>query len=42
VKHDGYRIIALKQGERVKVWTRFGADFTDRFLGIAGRCAACL
>jgi hypothetical protein len=37
VKHDGYRIIVLKQGERVKVWARCGADFTDRFLGIVGR-----
>jgi bifunctional non-homologous end joining protein LigD len=31
VKHDGFRLVAWKQGERVKVWSRRGADFTDRF-----------
>jgi bifunctional non-homologous end joining protein LigD len=35
VKHDGYRILARKQGERVEVWSRRGADFTDRFPKIA-------
>jgi hypothetical protein len=25
----------LKQGERVKIWSRRGADFTDRFATIA-------
>ena len=35
VKHDGYRIIGLKQGERVSLWTRYGTDFTDRLLRIA-------
>jgi ATP-dependent DNA ligase len=30
VKHDGFRVLALKQGERVKVWSRRGADFTAR------------
>jgi bifunctional non-homologous end joining protein LigD len=35
VKHDGFRILAWKQGERVKVWSRRGADFTDRFQRIA-------
>ena len=35
VKHDGYRIPARKQGERVEVWSRRGADFTDRFPKIA-------
>jgi hypothetical protein len=30
VKHDGFRVLALKQGERVKVWSRREADFTDR------------
>jgi bifunctional non-homologous end joining protein LigD len=32
VKHDGYR--ALRKA-RVKLWTRHGTDFTDRFPGIA-------
>jgi ATP dependent DNA ligase domain len=35
VKHDGYRITGLKQGERVTLWSRYGADFTDRLLTIA-------
>jgi bifunctional non-homologous end joining protein LigD len=35
VKHDGYRILAHKQGERVSLWSRYGADFTDRLPGIA-------
>ena len=35
VKHDGFRILARKQGERVHVWSRRGANFTDRFTGIA-------
>jgi bifunctional non-homologous end joining protein LigD len=35
VKHDGFRILAWKQGERVQVWSRRAADFTDRFARIA-------
>ena len=34
VKHDGFRILVRKLGERTKVWSRRGADFTDRFSGI--------
>jgi bifunctional non-homologous end joining protein LigD len=35
VKHDSFRIPARKQGERVMVWSRRGADFTYRFSTIA-------
>jgi ATP-dependent DNA ligase len=35
VKHDGWRILASKQGERVQLWTRHGAAFKDRFSRIA-------
>ena len=28
-------ILAYRQGEQVRVWSRRGADFTDRFLVIA-------
>jgi bifunctional non-homologous end joining protein LigD len=35
IKHDGFRILAWKRGERVLVWSRRGADFTDRFQRIA-------
>jgi ATP-dependent DNA ligase len=34
-KHDGFRIVTLKQRERVTLWSRRGADFTDRFSSIA-------
>jgi bifunctional non-homologous end joining protein LigD len=30
VKHDGYRLLALKDGPRVKLWSRRGTDFTDK------------
>jgi bifunctional non-homologous end joining protein LigD len=30
MKHDGYRLLAPKQRERVTLWTRYGTDFTDR------------
>jgi bifunctional non-homologous end joining protein LigD len=35
MKHDGFRILARKQGERVDVWSRRGALFNDRFPKIA-------
>jgi bifunctional non-homologous end joining protein LigD len=35
IKHDGFRILAWKRRERVLVWSRPGADFTDRFSRIA-------
>ena len=35
VKHDGFRTLAKKQGDRVEVWSRYGTDFTDRFSKIA-------
>jgi bifunctional non-homologous end joining protein LigD len=35
IKHDGFRILARKQGERVLIWSRRGADFTDRLSRIA-------
>ena len=34
-KHDGFRLLAFKDGERVRLWSRRGADFTDRFPRIA-------
>ena len=35
VKHDGYRLLARKDADRVTFWTRYGTDFTDRLRGIA-------
>jgi ATP-dependent DNA ligase len=31
IKHDGYRLIARKQGDRVHLFTRRGYDWTDRY-----------
>jgi bifunctional non-homologous end joining protein LigD len=31
IKHDGFRVIARKTGERVKLYSRSGNDLTDRF-----------
>jgi bifunctional non-homologous end joining protein LigD len=35
IKHDGYRIIAHKDGSRVTLWTRHGTNFTDRLPKVA-------
>ena len=39
MKHDGYRLLASKEADRVTLWTRYGTDFTDRFRGIADAVA---
>jgi ATP-dependent DNA ligase len=31
IKHDGFRILARRIGDRVRLYTRHGTDFTDRF-----------
>src|SRR5215216_3187708 len=31
IKHDGYRLIVWRQGKRVRLFTRRGADWTHRF-----------
>jgi bifunctional non-homologous end joining protein LigD len=35
VKHDGFRTLARKHGDRVEIWSRYGTDFTARFSKIA-------
>jgi len=35
VKHDGYRIIARKEGSRATLWSRHGTNLTDRLPKIA-------
>ena len=40
MKHDGFRILARKQGERVEVWSRRGALFNDKFPRIAEAVSA--
>jgi len=34
IKHDGYRLIVRRQGNRVRLFTRRGADWTHRFRSI--------
>jgi ATP-dependent DNA ligase len=31
IKHDGYRLIARKEDDRVRLFTRRGYDWTDRY-----------
>ena len=47
MKHDGFRVIARKDGERVRIYSRPGNDLTDRFrLIVAGlahlRARSCI
>src|SRR5215471_12891379 len=47
IKHDGFRIVARKDGERVTLYSRPGNDFTRRFPPIARalthlRCRSCI
>jgi bifunctional non-homologous end joining protein LigD len=34
IKHDGYRIIACKSGDRVRLWSRNGRDWSKEFLAV--------
>jgi len=40
IKHDGYRMMVLRAGERARVFTRNGFDWTERFSLIATAAAA--
>ncbi len=40
VKHDGYRIIAVVEGGRARLWSRGGADYRDRAPGVAAEIAS--
>jgi bifunctional non-homologous end joining protein LigD len=31
IKHDGFRLLVLREGERVKLFTRRGFDFSSRY-----------
>jgi bifunctional non-homologous end joining protein LigD len=39
VKYDGYRVLACKAGDEVRLYTRKGNDWTDRFPPIAAAVA---
>jgi bifunctional non-homologous end joining protein LigD len=40
IKHDGYRLIVRKAGDRVRLFTRRGYDWTDKFPLIVKAAAA--
>jgi ATP-dependent DNA ligase len=47
LKHDGFRLMARREGERVRLWTRRGNDWCDRYPRIVEavsglRCRSCL
>jgi ATP-dependent DNA ligase len=42
IKHDGYRLIVCRDGERVRLLTRRGYDWTDRFPAIAKAALALM
>jgi bifunctional non-homologous end joining protein LigD len=39
IKHDGYRLIVLRDGDTVQLFTRRGHDWTERYPAIAGTAA---
>src|SRR5688500_13816905 len=40
IKHDGYRIIACKSGDTVRLWSRNGRDWSREFLAVTKALAA--
>src|SRR3954471_11576854 len=40
LKHDGYRLLVLKDGDRVRLWSRHGRDWSLNFLAIAAAVRA--
>jgi bifunctional non-homologous end joining protein LigD len=39
IKHDGYRLIVRREGKAVRLFTRRGRDWTDRYPAIASTAA---
>jgi bifunctional non-homologous end joining protein LigD len=40
LKHDGFRILAFKDGERVRLWSRNGRDWSSEFVAITAAMRA--
>jgi bifunctional non-homologous end joining protein LigD len=40
LKHDGFRILAYKEGERVRLWSRNGRDWSGEFVAITAAVRA--
>ena len=41
IKHDGFRILARRNGNGVRLYTRNGSNFVDRFPRIVEAVATC-
>jgi ATP-dependent DNA ligase len=39
IKHDGYRLIVRRAGDTVRLFTRRGHDWTERYPSIAAAAA---
>jgi bifunctional non-homologous end joining protein LigD len=39
IEHDGYRLIVRRDGQTVRLFTRRGHDWTDRYPAIASAAA---
>jgi bifunctional non-homologous end joining protein LigD len=39
IKHDGYRLMIRKAGDRVRLYTQSGYDWTDRYPAVTGAAA---
>jgi hypothetical protein len=42
IKHDGYPIIARKDGDKVRLWSRNGRDWSRHFVAVADAVRAAL
>lgn len=40
IKHDGFRVLARRDGGRVRIWSRHATDWTDTFTAIAASMRA--
>ncbi len=40
IKHDGYRLIARKERDAMRLWSRYGTDFTDSMKSIVRSVAS--
>jgi bifunctional non-homologous end joining protein LigD len=40
LKHDGYRVVAFKDGDKVRLWSRNGRDWSSEFVAITAAMRA--
>jgi ATP-dependent DNA ligase len=41
IKHDGYRILAVKRGDKVRLWSPNGRDWSGEFTAITDSFGGC-